>query len=59
MHHQHGDGLADDGDPAQPHQRVDADVAAGLQRLSEVFGHGPNVAVRAGASSAVDGRAAK
>jgi hypothetical protein len=31
MHHQHGDGLADDGDPAQPHQRVDADMAAGFQ----------------------------
>jgi hypothetical protein len=59
MHHQHGDGLADDRDPAQPHQRVDADVAAGLQRLSEILGHGMNVTVRMGASSAVDGCAAK
>ena len=46
--HQHRGGLADDGEPAQPHQRVEAHVAARVVQWSgRVVEHGVSLARRA------------
>ena len=41
--HQHGGGLADDGEPAQPHQRVEPHVAARVVLGEVECGHGAAV----------------
>ena len=50
--HQHGRGLADDREPAQPQQRVEAHVAPlrQVQLVEGVVEHGPNLVHRGGGS---------
>jgi len=51
--HQHGRGLADHGEPAQPHQRVEAHIAPRMESLNaSLLRHGTNLAARSARSTA-------